>query len=79
MINNIKNHNGNIIPNLKVQNDVITSYETDVAIIDHKSKTIKAHKWYSQTTTRHIKAVAELYQGYAIVVVDTKDKSGWGK
>tara|TARA_R100000458_G_C8272493_1_gene247350 strand:- start:2345 stop:2584 length:240 start_codon:yes stop_codon:yes gene_type:complete len=79
MIDNIKNHNGNIIPNLKVQNDTIVSYDTEVAIIDHKSRTIKAHKWYSQTTTRHIKAVAELYNGYAIVVVNKKDKSGWRK
>ena len=51
--------------NLRVHNNKIYSYNTDVAIIDHKNKTVTPNDWYSVTTSKHINYVANFY-GYII-------------
>ena len=39
--------------------DFIKSYETHVAKIDYKKRTINVKKYYSQTTSKHINYVAK--------------------
>ena len=43
----------------------VYSYETDVANIDHKDRTITPNKYYSMTTSKHINYVANEY-GYKV-------------
>lgn len=68
--------------NLRVQDDVsiwstrvqdefvkgtkIYSYNTHVADIDHKNKTVRPNGYYSKTTSKHINYVAKEY-GYKVV------------
>jgi hypothetical protein len=51
--------------NLRVHNNKVYSYETDVADIDHMNRNITPNKWYSVTTSKHINYVANEY-GYKV-------------
>ena len=51
--------------NLRVHGNKVYSYETDVANIDHKDRTITPNKYYSMTTSKHINYVANEY-GYKV-------------
>jgi hypothetical protein len=51
--------------NLRVHDNKVYSYNTDVANIDHKNKTITPHQYYSVTTSKHINYVANEY-GYEV-------------
>lgn len=55
--------------NLRVTDDAVYSYETWVADIDHKSKTIKPLGWWSVTTSKHINYVGSEY-GYKVQKVN---------
>ncbi|CAB5224280.1 hypothetical protein UFOVP386_42 [uncultured Caudovirales phage] len=44
--------------NLKIVDDMIISYSTHVANIDHEKGIILQKKWYSATTQKHINYVA---------------------
>lgn len=46
--------------NLKVNENKIYSYNTNVAIINHDNKTILVPKYYSKTTTKHINYITKL-------------------
>lgn len=52
--------------NLKTHNNKVYSYETNVADIDHKNRTIKPNDYYSMTTSKHINYVASEY-GYKVI------------
>ena len=45
--------------NLKIEGDKVISYVTHVATIDRENKRLVQHGWWSQTTTKHIKYVAQ--------------------
>ena len=51
--------------NLRVHGNKVYSYETDVANIAHKDRTITPNKYYSMTTSKHINYVANEY-GYKV-------------
>jgi hypothetical protein len=46
--------------NLIIFEDLICSYSTVVAKIDHNNKKILVNNYYSKTTTKHINKVSEL-------------------
>ena len=51
--------------NLRATDDSVYSYETRVAEIDHKNRTITPLDWYSVTTSKHINHVGSEY-GYEV-------------
>ena len=51
--------------NLRATDNYIYSYETEVAEIDHETKTIKPLGWWSMTTSKHINYVGSEY-GYEV-------------
>ena len=44
--------------NLRVEGNNVYSYDTKVAIIDHKKRQVRALGWWSVTTQKHINYVA---------------------
>jgi hypothetical protein len=52
--------------NLRVHNNKVYSYNTNVADINHKNKTITPNDYYSMTTSKHINYVASEY-GYKVI------------
>ena len=52
--------------NLRTHNNKVYSYETDVADIDHKNRTVTPNDYYSMTTSKHINYVASEY-GYKVI------------
>ena len=61
--------------NLRATDDYVYSYETKVAEIDHKNRTITPLDWYSVTTSKHINYVGSEY-GYEVKKVKPP-KSFW--
>jgi|TARA_A100001515_G_scaffold87585_1_gene69595 hypothetical protein len=55
--------------NLKVDYNNVWSYETKVAEIDHKNRTITPLGWWSVTTSKHINYVGSEY-GYEVQKVN---------
>ena len=55
--------------NLRVHNNKVFSYQTNVADIDHRDQTVTPHKWYSMTTSKHINYVAAEY-GYKVITTN---------
>ena len=51
--------------NLKIDDNFIYSYNTKVAEINHKNKSVIISRYYSQTTSKHINYVAREY-GYLV-------------
>ena len=51
--------------NLRATDNLIYSYETKVAEIDHETRTIKPLGWWSMTTSKHINYVGSEY-GYEV-------------
>ena len=49
-----------------VHNSKIYSYNTHVADINHKNRTIKPNGWHSKTTSKHINYVAQEF-GYKVI------------
>ena len=49
-----------------VNNSKIYSYNTHVADINHKNRTIKPNGWHSKTTSKHINYVAQEF-GYKVI------------
>ena len=47
--------------NLKVDYHNVWSYDTKVAEIDHRNRTIKPLVWWSRTTSKHINYVGSEY------------------
>ena len=47
--------------NLKVDYHNVWSYDTKVAEIDHRNRTIKPLGWWSRTTSKHINYVGSEY------------------
>lgn len=47
--------------NLYMKGNHVYSYDTRVATIDLFKRTIRARKFYSRTTSRHINYVAQFY------------------
>lgn len=54
--------------NLRVTDTAVYSYDTHVAMIDNKKRTVTPNRWYSVTTSKHINYVASEY-GYKVVKV----------
>ena len=52
--------------NLKVDDNYVYSYDTKVASINHRDKTIKPLGWWSTTTSKHINYVGSQY-GYKVL------------
>ena len=52
--------------NLRVDTYSVYSYDTLVAKISHKNKTVRSLGWHSVTTSKHINYVAREY-GYKVV------------
>ena len=57
--------------NLKVGDLFVYSYGTAVAKIFHLSKTIQPIKHYSQTTSKHINYVGQVYD-YRVLPIEEK-------
>tara|TARA_R100000234_G_scaffold115805_1_gene92143 strand:+ start:467 stop:661 length:195 start_codon:yes stop_codon:yes gene_type:complete len=55
--------------NLRATDDHVYSYETKVAEIDHRNRTIKPLGWWSPTTSKHINYVGSEY-GYEVQKVN---------
>ena len=53
--------------NLRATDNHVYSYNTKVAKIDHKTRTITPLAWWSKTTSKHINYVAYEY-GYEIEI-----------
>jgi len=51
--------------NLKTSSTHVLSYDTEVAEIDHETRTITPLNWYSVTTSKHINYVGAEY-GYEV-------------
>ena len=47
--------------NLRVTHEAVYSYETKVAEINHKNRTITPLSWWSMTTSKHINYVGSEY------------------
>ena len=44
--------------NLRIQADYVVSYDTNVATINHKKRTVTPLGWWSSTTSKHINYAA---------------------
>ena len=55
--------------NLRATDSHIWSYNTKVAEIDHRNRTIKPLGWWSVTTSKHINYVGSEY-GYKVQKLD---------
>ena len=51
--------------NLRATDNHVYSYDTEVAEIDHETRTIKPLGWWSMTTSKHINYVGSEY-GYEV-------------
>jgi hypothetical protein len=47
--------------NLRATDDAVYSYDTRVAEIDHRNRTITPLGWWSRTTSKHINYVGSEY------------------
>tara|TARA_R110002012_G_scaffold23623_1_gene80077 strand:+ start:411 stop:605 length:195 start_codon:yes stop_codon:yes gene_type:complete len=47
--------------NLRATDEAVYSYDTRVAEIDHRNRTIKPLGWWSRTTSKHINYVGSEY------------------
>ncbi len=47
--------------NLRATDDAVYSYDTRVAEIDHRNRTITPLGWWSRTTSKHINYVGSKY------------------